>query len=114
VDTERTLADLAASGGEATGPLAWSARTREAALGASAVVTRVGDLALVVLEPDTEARLAANLARFGEGPCLVYVEGGGPGGMLHPTALGVPGRLRAHAHPWGPFVIAVERHHPVT
>ena len=90
-----------------TVPVSWEPMTREDALGASAVVTRVGDAALVLLEPDTEARLAASLARFGEGLCLVYVRADGPGGMARPTALGLPGRLRAHAHPWGPFLIAV-------
>ena len=109
VDTERTLADLAtAREGAGERPLSWSEPTREAAVGASAVVARLDDVSIVVLEPDTEARLAASLARFGERLCVVYVDGLGPGGMLRPTALGVPGRLRAHDHPWGPFVIAVE------
>ena len=100
VDTERTVAEARAT--------RWGPATREDAIGASAIVTRIGDIALVVLEPDTEARLAASLARFGEGLCLVYVAGGGPGGMVRATALGRVGRLRAHAHPWGPYVIAVE------
>ena len=108
VDTERTLADLAGRPFGAEGRLTWGDPTREAAVGASAVVSRVGDVSLVILEPDTEARLAASLARYGEGLCLVYVDGAGPGGMVRPTALGVPGRLRAHVHPWGPYVIAVK------
>ena len=108
VDTERTLADLATAREGARDPLSWSEPTREAAVGASAVVARLDDVSVAVLEPDTEARLAASLARFGERLCVVYVDGVGPGGMLRPTALGVPGRLRAHDHPWGPFVIAVE------
>jgi hypothetical protein len=101
VDTERTVT-------EATG-VRWEPPTREAALGASASVSRIGDAALVVLEPDTEARLAASLARFGEGLCVAYVvDAGGPGGMVRPTALAVPGRLRAHARPWGPYLIALQ------
>jgi hypothetical protein len=114
VDTERTLADAAdaidavgTAGGKSL-HLTWEPPTREAAVGASAVVAHVGDIALVILEPDTEARLAGFLARFGEGPCLVYVEAGGLGGMLRPTALGVAGRLRSHEQPWGPYLIAVE------
>jgi hypothetical protein len=99
VDTERSVAE--------TAPVSWEPRTREDALGAAAIVTRVGDVALVLLEPDTEARLVASLARFGEGLCVAYVRADGPGGMARPTALGLPGRLRAHAHPWGPFLIAV-------
>ena len=31
-----------------------------------------GDLALVILEPATEGRLAATLARFGEGPAVTW------------------------------------------
>ena len=100
VDIDRTVAEATA--------LRWEPMTREDAVGASALVTRIGDVALVLLEPDTEARLAASLARFGEGLCLAYVAGDGPGGMVRPTALGVPGRLRAHARPWGPYVIAVD------
>jgi hypothetical protein len=107
VDTERTLDDLRVSGA-AGRSLAWSSPTDEPAVGASAVVARLDDLALVVLEPATEARLAASLARYGERLCLVYVRGGGPGGMRRPTALGVLGRLRPHVHPWGPYVIAIE------
>jgi hypothetical protein len=100
VDTERTVVEAA--------PRMWESSGREPAVGASAVLTRIGDVALVVLEPDTEARLAAALARFGEGLCLAYVAGDGPGGMVRTTALGWPGRLRAHTHPWGPYVIAVD------
>jgi hypothetical protein len=100
VDTERTIVDAS--------PLAWEPSSREAAIGASAVTGRIGDVALVVLEPDTEARLAASLARFGEGLCVAYVVGSALGGMVRRTALGHPGRLRAHRHPWGPFVIAVD------
>jgi hypothetical protein len=100
VDTERTVLEAS--------PVAWQPSTREAAVGASTLVARIGDVALVILEPDTEARLAAALARVGEGLCLAYVAGAGPGGMVRPTALGAPGRLRAHVHPWGPFVISVE------
>jgi hypothetical protein len=102
VDLERTVAQATA--------VRWEPMTREDAVGASALVTRIGDVALVLLEPDTEARLAASLARFGEGLCIAYVAGDGPGGMVRPTALGVPGRLRAHARPWGPYLISVEAH----
>jgi hypothetical protein len=108
VDTERTLAHADDALGQSFAlRLDWAAPTREAAVGGMARVAPVGDIALVVLEPDTEGRLAAFLARFGEGICLAYVEGEGPGGMIRPTALDVPGRLRPHAFPWGPYLIAV-------
>lgn len=48
-----------------------------------------------VFEPDTEGRLAASLARFGEGVAVIY---------LGDTSLG-PGRLVRGAKPWGPHVV---------
>lgn len=48
--------------------------TRDELLGAR--VRRVGSadgIAVVLLEPDTEGRLAASLARFGEGAAVVWV-----------------------------------------
>ena len=88
----------------------WVVRFRILVLIAAAAITAAfaTQLPKLVLEPDTEARLAAALARHGEGLCVAYVEGTGPGGMVRPTALGVPGRLRPHARPWGPFVIVVD------
>jgi len=50
---------------------------------------------LVVLEPDTEGRLAASLARFGEGVAVVYLGEGRPG----------PGSLVPGGSAWGPHAV---------
>lgn len=98
VDAERRIADL--------GTVAFTPVGAEPSLGARAWVGRVGALDLVLLEPATEGRLAAALARRGEGLVALYVDGGDPAGDGM-TALGRPGRLLPHGRPWGPFVIAV-------
>lgn len=70
VDTERATADA----GEVATPLA-----DDLLLGARA--TRLGAGPVVLLEPITEGRLAAALARRGEGPIALYVappRGAGP------------------------------------
>ena len=99
VDLERTLDDL----GLDAGPV-----VDEPLLGARACRIDLEGMAIVVLEPTTEGRLAAALARRGEGICALYL---GAGGSMSPaariTGLGVPGRLLPHDHPWGPFVIEV-------
>lgn len=54
----------------------------EASLGARTLVEaapRSGSVALVLLEPSTEGRLAATLARHGEGPVVLYVARAGAG-----------------------------------
>lgn len=53
--------------------------------------------AVVILEPDTEGRLAASLARFGEAVAVVYL-GSGPVG---------PGRLIRGGPAWGPHVVVL-------
>lgn len=82
----------------------WEAMGSDAALGArSWRRTAVGPDGvsggphLIVLEPDTEGRLAASLARFGEGVAVVYV-GHGPAG---------PGRVIRGGPTWGPHVVVV-------
>jgi hypothetical protein len=110
VDTDRTLADLAGSaplGDAVAGGAAWAV-AGEPTLGARARVLSLGALALVVLEPDTEGRLAAALARRGEGIACLYLAADAPTGATRPTALGRPGRLLPHDRPWGPFVILVD------
>jgi hypothetical protein len=79
----------------------------EPALGARAWLTRAGPLDLVLLEPTTEGRLAAALARRGEGLTVVYVAVDALDGDGSPTALGVPGRLLGSGARWGPFVITI-------
>jgi hypothetical protein len=105
---------------------AWPARDRrrlpdDPDLGARAFAIE-GISEVVLLEPITEGRLAASLARFGEGPVVVYVrppsraatrssgrdaggevriDGGARAGPFGPQALVGRGR------PFGPFVIAV-------
>ena len=99
VDLERTFDDL---GIEAPPP------EDEALLGARACRIDLDGTAILVLEPTTEGRLAAALARRGEGICALYVAASQPlGPTARPTALGVPGRLLPHDQPWGPFVIEV-------
>lgn len=78
-------------------------------LGARSWVIDVGPVPLVVLEPSTESRLAAALARNGEGIVALYLAADDPlAGSRRPTALGVSGRLLPHDRPWGPFLILVD------
>jgi hypothetical protein len=88
-----------------TAPGAWETIGRDPALGAG-MWRRVGaDEAhqsdegqlpdLVVLEPDTEGRLAASLARFGEGVAVIYLGSG----------RARPGRLVRGGPAWGPHVV---------
>jgi hypothetical protein len=105
VDLDRTLAGLPDP--EAAGPL-----TDEPSLGARARVVQAGSVALVVLEPSTEGRLAAALARRGEGIACLYVTGPAPLAGGRSTALGVPGRLLPHDRPWGPFTMLVAEPDP--
>ena len=99
VDLERTLDDL----GLEARPL-----VDEPLLGARACRIDLDGTAIVILEPTTEGRLAAALARRGEGICALYLStGGSPGAAARITGLGVPGRLLPHDQPWGPFDIEV-------
>ncbi|MFL5644726.1 MAG: hypothetical protein ACJ78L_05205 [Chloroflexota bacterium] len=82
VETDRAVGELAASLGIAR----TSFRTAggSGALGASCVVAETlldGDVALAVLEPATEGRIAAALARWDEGPLVAWyaTESGTPG-----------------------------------
>jgi hypothetical protein len=76
-------------------------------LGAAARVARHDGSGLVVLEPVTEGRVAAALARFGEGPVAIYLGLPGPAvGPVRPGPLGV-GELLPGAPPWGPFTVVL-------
>jgi hypothetical protein len=129
VDLDRAAAEAGASAGGAavTGTPSAAAVAVDApgdvSLGAVARVVRAGSgaPAVVLLEPSTEGRIAATLARVGEGPAALYVHPRAPtlaveaarlrragvavgsvvDGPLGPQ-LHVPG-----ARPWGPHVIMV-------
>ena len=78
--------------------------------------------AVVLLEPDTEGRLAATLARFDEGVAAIYLEAPPEAGLgtaparypLDAARLGAPlpgplglGRMLLARPSWGPHVIVV-------
>jgi GNAT superfamily N-acetyltransferase len=110
VDTERVLTTGMADLGIAASP---SARFRPApddvTLGAFARRADLGDGVLLLLEPRTEGRLAAGLARHGEGPLALYVTGpGSSAGAEGPPGsdpLGGRSRLLRPATRGGPFVL---------
>ena len=103
VDTELSLSDLCDLESLTVGPSGV-----EPALGARARVAWSGGTAIVVLEPLTEGRLAAALARRGEGIACLYVSGPEATGTTRLTALGRPGRILPHDRPWGPYVLLVD------
>ena len=80
------------------------------ALGGRALIGHPGAVALVLLEPSTEGRLAGTLARNGEGIAVFYeiTRGLPPDGSATMTPLGRPGRLVDPAQRWGPYRIVVE------
>ncbi len=98
---------------------------REPLLGARARIRRPlglpADL-LVIAEPTTEGRLAASLARDGEGPCALYLWpatgldawlAGRRGGLARRVVDGPFGRsVLLTGVTAGPFVIVVERRDP--
>jgi hypothetical protein len=93
---ERELDSLFASEAE------WAELRRDPVLGSRAWL-RGGSAAadgpaLVVLEPDTEGRLAASLARFGEGVAVIYLGDGPP----------APGTLVRGGPRWGPHAIVLD------
>jgi hypothetical protein len=116
VDRERFLADLAAA---STEDLA-----RDPHLGAFVVRHRAsGPRPLVlILEPDTEGRLAASLARSGEGPVAIYLSThdgleafiadarrrGAQFSSIRPGPLG-PSVVLLGGPMWGPHLLVVDR-----
>jgi hypothetical protein len=106
VDEERArgeLDGLLAADQAAPALASWVALERDGDLGArrwirAAPAGALGVPALVLLEPDTEGRLAASLARFGEGVAAVYL-GAAPPGRSH---------LVSAAGRWGPYAIVVD------
>jgi hypothetical protein len=104
----------------------WSLVQAESDRQLGAVVHRVrgapmAGLTVLLLEPDTEGRTAASLARLGEGPVVLYVRptGGSAAAAARAVDLGVrisavrPGpfgneRLLLNGPPWGPHVLLVD------
>ena len=115
VDIDRATADLAVEAA-VDGSLVRPAPDDEA-LGAIARRIDLIDGPLLILEPRTEGRLAAALARRGEGPVAVYLAAPGPRASTDCTSpmaarlaatrdpLGGQSRLVRPADPWGPFVL---------
>lgn len=111
VELDRAASELAAVGGGG-----WLPAGRDELLGAAArrATARAGGADggpdVVLLEPDTEGRLAASLVRFDEGVAAVYVRTGGPLGGAGPEGGGPLGRGRLAASPsrWGPHVIVLD------
>lgn len=126
VELDRAAAQLGTSLELPAG--AWTPAHRDQLLGAEAVLgPLLGPDAhgprLVLLEPDTEGRLAASLARHGEGVAAVYVvdtppatfarrpAGDSPGGLARSVAAPGPlgrGRLVIGGPIWGPHVIVLD------
>lgn len=100
VDIERTAADLGATDLRVV--------EQDDLLGARAWRASGGPVALVLLEPITEGRLTASLARRGEGIVALYLRSDEPlGGALRRTAMGGQGRVVSDGRSWGPFLILV-------
>lgn len=95
VESERAVDELASVLGSAS---AWEPLERDGLLGATVLRRDAApdDAAeLLVLEPDTEGRLAAFLARFGEGVGAVY--------LAAPS--GGPDRVVPVNPRWGPYAV---------
>lgn len=111
---ERDRAEAEISRSLRSSPGDWQEAPRDALLGASARISHpVGrGLVVVLLEPDTEGRLAATLARSGEGVAVAYVMPAA--GEVERVALSRPaptplgtGRLILGGRAWGPHVVVL-------
>ena len=123
VELERAAREVGTALGIAPG--AWVPAPRDAVLGArawSVLVPVDAGPTIVLLEPDTEGRLAATLVRFAEGVAAVYLRdqvvgdsasGFGPAATdigastVAQSALG-PARLIPGAPAWGPHALLLE------
>jgi len=101
VDAGRAAADLG---------LAVDPRPRDAALGASVVLVPGLPVPTALLEPDIEGRLAAMLARHGEGPVGLYAVRAGPsvGDFPERGPFGPQRLLVFSPAPWAPVILQVE------
>jgi hypothetical protein len=123
VELDRAEQDLAAAF-VASGPPTSRDLPDDALLGARCrlVTFRVGEREVLLLEPSTEGRIAASLARFGEGPIAIYVlapkeqfgdmvrDARRAGLVLSAEAAGPFGRQRlvAGGPPWGAHLAVAE------
>lgn len=118
VELDRATAEIAETFTEAgIADPGWLPAARDDLLGATARVTGGHDglPAIVLLEPDTEGRLAATLARFGEGVAAVYLQPTGDR-AIDSARLGRAGagplgqsRLVLFGPTWGPHVLVADR-----
>ena len=121
VELDRAAVEVAEAFAGAGGPAPdWAPAPREVLLGASAWIAGGDDgrPPIVLLEPDTEGRLAATLARFGEGVAALYLEVA-EGQIADPARLGRsspgplgPSRIVLARPAWGPHLIVIERSIP--
>jgi hypothetical protein len=105
VDWERAARELEVRIGIPPGAK-WVPRPRDPELGAAVwVLDRArarGEPELALLEPDTEGRLAATLARHGEGVAALYLRGA-PGPRVQDPEVVALDRLRLSGPADGPF-----------
>jgi hypothetical protein len=78
VDLERAAADLVEHG-------PFEPAADETILGARCAIGRPAAVRLAILEPNTEGRLAATLARHDEGPAVLWLAGSPPHGLRFST-----------------------------
>jgi hypothetical protein len=112
VDVDRADANVAAGVGAASSPAA-----RDGLLGATVRRSTGRRPEQLLLEPDTEGRLAGALARYGEGPAVVYLRVPDLEGIAARLTTGLttrrgdgplgPARLILGGPPAGPFLILV-------
>lgn len=122
VDTDRFERDVVATSGSPR-PVPSRDLPDDALLGARCrlLASGVGEPEILLLEPATEGRIAASLARYGEGPVVVYVvmaarfEGvlrdlRAAGLVLSGEAAGPFGRQRlvSGGGMWGPHLLIAE------
>lgn len=102
VDAGRVAAELGMDGVDR--------RPRDPALGASVVLVPSLPVPTALLEPDIEGRLAAMLARHGEGPVGLYAVRAGPSVAAFPERgpFGPQRLLVFSSAPWAPVILQVE------